>query len=203
MINVEEFINSGILELYVMGSATPEEIAEVEQMANDYPEVRDELASISLALETYANQSSVEPDVTVRPFLMATIDYTERLKNGEVPQLIPMLNSNSKVSDYSMWIDRTDMVTSETFSEYEAKIIGYTPQAITAIVWIKNGVPEEKHDHELESLLILEGSCEIKFEDRTVSLKAGDFFTVPLTQKHSLKITSAIPCKAILQRVAA
>jgi mannose-6-phosphate isomerase-like protein (cupin superfamily) len=186
-----------------MGSATPEEIAEVEQMAAAYPEVREELASISKTLEIYASQSAIEPDVTVRPFLMATIDYTERLKNGEVPQLVPMLNANSKVSDYSTWIDRADMVVSESFSEYEAKIIGYTPQAITAIVWIKNGVPEEKHDHELENFLILEGSCDIKIGNNIISLKAGDYYQIPLTLSHSIKITSAIPCKAILQRVAA
>ena len=82
--NVKAYIESGVLELYVMGASNPEEALAVEQMAAAHPEVRQELESISLALERYAQAHAVKPRNTVKPLLLATIDYMERLKHGEV-----------------------------------------------------------------------------------------------------------------------
>ena len=203
MKKIEEFINSGVLEVYVMGVATDDEIKEVEHMLSISSEVKQELAKIEAALELYAHQHEVNPDVTVRPFLMAAIDYTERLQNGELAEKAPMLNDQSRVSDFSTWISRPDMKLADDFENYFAKIISYTPEAITAIVWISDSVPAEKHDHEFERFLILEGSCEITVGEKMYPLKAGDYFGVPLHLSHHLKITSSIPCKVILQRVAA
>lgn len=203
MKKVEEFINSGILEVYVMGIASDDEIKEVQHMLSISSEVKEELAKIELALETYACQNEIEPEITVRPFLMAAIDYTDRLQNGELAERAPMLNEQSQVSEFSHWISRPDMKLPDDFENYFAKIISYTPEAITAIVWINDSVPAEKHDHEYERFLILEGSCEIKVGEKMHVLKAGDYFGIPLHQSHDIKITSTIPCKVILQRVAA
>ena len=203
MRKVEEFINSGKLEMYVFGSATPEEIEEVEKMINLYPEVKSEYDKIADALERYASQHAIEPEVTVKPFLMATIDYTERLMKGEQPEIAPLLNESSRLSDFSKWLDRSDMSIPTDFSEYHAKIISFTAEATTAIVWIKDKAPQEKHDHEYERFLIVEGTCDIIVGDQINSLKPGDYFGVPLHLAHSIKITSSIPCKVILQRVAA
>ena len=203
MKKVEEFINSGILEVYVMGSATVDEIKEVEYMLSISSEVKEELAKIESALETYANQHAIDPDLTVRPFLLAAIDYMDRLQNGELAEKAPMLNEQSQISEFSHWISRPDMKLPDDFENYFAKIFSYTPEAITAIVWINDLVPAEKHDHEFERFLILEGSCEITVGENMYLLKAGDYFGVPLHLSHHLKITSSVPCKVILQRVAA
>lgn len=47
---VGEFIESGILELYVFGKTTEEETAQVNQMAADHKTVRDEIVSIEKAV---------------------------------------------------------------------------------------------------------------------------------------------------------
>ena len=44
--NSKEYIESGILELYVFGKLTDEEMAEVSQMAIQHPEVKDEITAI-------------------------------------------------------------------------------------------------------------------------------------------------------------
>jgi hypothetical protein len=44
--NTEEYIASGILELYVSGTLSEEEGQEVERMAQAYSEVQDELLEI-------------------------------------------------------------------------------------------------------------------------------------------------------------
>jgi hypothetical protein len=69
------------------------------------------------------------------------------MKNGEPVTEPPFLNENSAVADYAAWLNRSDMIPRDDEDVY-AKIIGYTPQAITAIVWLKDYAPQEVHDHE-------------------------------------------------------
>lgn len=203
MIDVFKFIESGILEMYVLDLASDAERSRVEQMAEQYPVVRQEINAIERSLEQLASQNARTPSPTIKPFLMATIDYTERLKNGETPSFPPELTERAHISDYNDWLQRADMVLPADFEEFHARIIGYTPEMITAIAWIKTMAPDETHDDEFEKFLILEGSCDIIIGDKTHSLVAGDYLAIPLHTEHRVVITSAIPCKVILQRVAA
>lgn len=55
--------------------------------------------------------------------------------------------------------------------------------------WVRLGVMEgdfhwHKHDDTDEFFLVLEGQLDIELEDRTVSLKAGQAFTVPRGVMH-------------------
>ena len=199
---VKEFIESGILELYVMGMASNTEILEVENMAVKHPAVKLEIDSIAAALENMASSNAIAPNPVIKPFLMATIDYSERIKNGELPSIPPSLSANAVIADYNQWLNRADMVSADTEDVF-AKIIGYTPEAITAIVWLKDYAPHEVHDNEYERFLIVEGTCDIIVEDEVHQFVPGDYFAIPLHKKHMVKVTSSIPCKVILQRVAA
>ena len=203
MKDLKTLMESGILELYVSGNATPAEVTLVEEMAASSIEIQDELAAISDALELLAMNNSVTPGPAVKPFLMAAIDYTERLKNGEAPSVPPNLHEHSSPNDFSSWLDRPDMTLPEDFEEFHAKIIGYTPQAITAIAWIKSMAPQEVHDDEHEKFLILEGTCDITIDSKVHHLTPGDYLSIPLHAAHHVTVTSSYPCKVILQRVAA
>ncbi|HWY11671.1 MAG TPA: cupin domain-containing protein [Bacteroidia bacterium] len=203
MITVSEYIKSGILELYVLGIATPEETREVEEMAEKHPEIRNEIDIINKDIELYAQLYAVKPSPTLKPFLIASIDYSERIKNGEVPSFPPELNANSKVTDFNEWLIRKDIFLPSDFKDFHAKIIGYTPKAITAIIWIGKMTPPEEHDNEFEKFLIIEGTCNITVGDKVHSLVPGDYFAIPLHETHVVRVTSSIPCKAILQRIAA
>jgi len=196
------FIESGILELYVLGETTQEETAEVERMAALYDEIANEIETISIALESYAAHHAVAPPATVKPFIWATIDYMARMKNGEKPGFPPILNPKSKISDYAEWLDRQDLQLTEPLEDINALIIGYTPQATTAIVWIKDSAPPEHHTDEYEKFMVVEGACDIVIENKVHKMKPGDVLTIPLHVSHRVKVTSRIPCKVILQRVA-
>lgn len=200
---LKEFIDSGILEQYVMGDASEEESKEVEKMAGTYTAIRDAINEIELALEQYTSVHAIAPDLTIKPFVMASIDYSERLKDGEIPTFPPVLNSSSTIEDYTEWITRPDMILPADFKDFFAKIIGYSPEMITAIAWIQYGAPHETHDKQYEKFLILEGTCIITIENEAHHLDAGDFLSIPLHKDHVVKITSDIPCKIILQRIAA
>ena len=202
MLSNKEYIESGILELYILGIMSEDETKDVEMMASSDPAIQQEIISIRESLEGYAMANAIDPNPIIKPFLLAIVDYTERLKAGEPVSIPPLLNEKSQITHFDSWLNRTDMVSSDTNSMY-AKIIGYTPEATTAIVWLKDYAPHEVHDNEYERFLIVEGTCDIIVEDQVNHLIPGDYFAIPLHKNHLVKVTSSIPCKVILQRVAA
>ncbi len=201
--DIKEYIASGVLEQYVLGTINGEELLKVEQMAATYPEIKEEILSISYVFEKLAIENAITPDETIKPFIMATIDFMERMESGEQPSFPPMLNEASGLIDFESWINRDDMVLPLDAGDLYAKIIGYTPQATTAIAWIKGNAPVETHNKEYEKFLIIEGTCDIVVEDKVYQLVAGDYFAIPLYKSHQVRVTSDIPCKVILQRIAA
>jgi hypothetical protein len=203
MKSIEEYLKSGILELYVLGLTSEEENRKITEMSSKHSEIRNEIDDISEALLTYSQKNLPEVNPTIKPMVMAVIDYTERLKKGEAPSFPPLLNSASKMEDFAEWLSRKDMVLPEDFTDIYAKLIGHVPGAMTAIVWIKERTPYEVHDLEYERFLILEGTCDIIIDEKPYSLIAGDYMQIPLHAGHLVKVTSEIPCKVILQRVAA
>jgi mannose-6-phosphate isomerase-like protein (cupin superfamily) len=203
MSELTEFLASGILEMYVMGYTSLEENVHVERMASLHSEVTSEIHSIESTLVHYAMEYAVEPDPTIKPFLMATIDYMDRIGNGEAPSFPPMLTPDSRVEDFSEWLNRNDLELEEPLNQVQAKIIGYTPQITTAIVWLEHGAPPETHTDELEKFLIVEGTCNIIVDGQDNYLQPGDVFSIPLHLSHTVMVTSAQPCKIILQRIAA
>jgi mannose-6-phosphate isomerase-like protein (cupin superfamily) len=198
-----ELIQSGLLELYVMGAASPQEITLVEQMAEQHLAVRQEIDAISQTMEYYARAHAVEPCPNVKPLLLATIAYMERLKAGEVPVEAPLLGAYSKVEEYRQWLDRPDLALSEELEDIHAHLISATPEVVTAIAWLKEKSGEEVHHDQLERFLIVEGSCIITAGEQQYSLAVGDYFEVPLHVPHVIQVTSEVPCKVIIQRIAA
>ena len=101
MKNLNNYTKPGILEAYVLGVTDPEETLEVEQMAAANEGILKEINRISEDLEGYLRANAVALPSTLKPFLMARIDYTERLKKGKVPASPPILQEGSKISDYA------------------------------------------------------------------------------------------------------
>lgn len=203
MIDITRYIESGILELYVLGNITDAEKLEVEQMAIQHPAIANELSAINKALQTYATAYSLTPGVTIKPAVLSTIDFIERLQNGEPVSFPPPVHEGSKIADYAAWINRNDMVLPVDFVDIFVKVLAHTEQSTLAIIWLKTGSPVEVHHDKLESFLIVEGSCIITIEQEEFPLKVGDVLTIPLHKKHFVTVTSPFACKVILQRAAA
>lgn len=203
MKSIQTYIESGILEMYVMGATSAAESREVEQMAATHSEIRRELEAISQTMEAYAVAHAVKPKETIKPLLLATIDYMERLKKGEPAEDPPVLTQASHVTDYAAWLNRPDMVLPVNPAAIYVKLIGATPAATTAIVWLSGTADNEIHHDEYERFLIVEGSCDITVGDHVHHLFPGDYFAIPLHLPHTVNVTSDIYCKVILQRIAA
>lgn len=73
--NTTEYIASGILESYVMGAVSDQERREVDCLSAIYPEIRQELDTLSLAIESYAQLHSVEPPAALKAKIMSQLTF--------------------------------------------------------------------------------------------------------------------------------
>ena len=74
--NPKEYIQSGILELYVQGTASSQEMQEVECMSHIYPEIREELTRLEQSLEKYVDLYAVTPPQDLRAKILANASQT-------------------------------------------------------------------------------------------------------------------------------
>ncbi|GAC1591185.1 MAG: hypothetical protein NVS3B19_12110 [Ginsengibacter sp.] len=199
----KQYIESGILECYALNMLNKQESIEVEEIIESDSNIREEFEMIQQAIQNVAFSNAIPVNPAVKAFLMATVDFTERIKNGEVPVETPLLNENSKPKDFEKWLSREDFKNTGETNQLHAKLLFASPQISTAIVWIPQMEIEEVHHTEYEKFLILEGNCTITIEGKNNYLKPGDFFSIPLFKSHKVKVTSDSPCKVILQRIAA
>lgn len=94
MEDIKTYIESGILELYVLGDLTPEERAQVEAMAQKYPAIKAELHEIERSMELYAERNAVKPSNNLRDRILssltveqtiAPVGHTTQEKNNIIP----------------------------------------------------------------------------------------------------------------------
>jgi anti-sigma-K factor RskA len=71
--DIKEYIESGILELYVLGDVTPDEKLQVEEMASKHPTVKAELADIERSMELFATENAVEPAAHLRDKILNSL----------------------------------------------------------------------------------------------------------------------------------
>jgi anti-sigma-K factor RskA len=96
-VNVQEIIQSGVLELYAAGLATPAEREQVEAWRLQHAEVAAELNAIELSLEKYAQVNAVAPAAGVKEKLLNQITGQSEVtgastNNGSQPAKVVSFN---------------------------------------------------------------------------------------------------------------
>ena len=79
--NIKEYIESGIIESYVMGLASEPERAEFERLCAQYPELVTARRKFEERLETYASENSVPPPPEVKVKVFKAIINMENSTN--------------------------------------------------------------------------------------------------------------------------
>ncbi len=64
--DIKNYIESGVIESYVLGVATPAEIAEVKAMANEHIEVRQAILDFENLLQQQLNKDVVQPPAHIK-----------------------------------------------------------------------------------------------------------------------------------------
>lgn len=96
MEEVTAYIESGILELYVLGQLTESENKDVEAMIAKFPIIRDELSAIEIALENYAQQNAITPSAHIGDKILAQLT-SEILPPASNPTVIPIHTADKGV----------------------------------------------------------------------------------------------------------
>jgi anti-sigma-K factor RskA len=78
---LKDIISSGLLELYITGLSSEEETLEVEQWAEQYPEVKREIEDLQNVMETYALAQAVQPDEVLKGKILSKIKPDESVKD--------------------------------------------------------------------------------------------------------------------------
>lgn len=75
--NTQEYIASGILEQYVLGSVTDQERREVECLSSIYPEIKLELNQLAEASEKYARLHQIKPPEFLKEQIFSKLTFAE------------------------------------------------------------------------------------------------------------------------------
>jgi anti-sigma-K factor RskA len=94
---LKEYIESGILELYVLGQVTAQEQIEVEEMMAKYPEVKQEIKAIEFAMEQYALLQAIQPAPGLQDKILEKIS-----RNNDQEAVIVPLHNPAQQSRISM-----------------------------------------------------------------------------------------------------
>ncbi len=104
------------MELYVHGLASPEEIREVEAMAEQHPEVRQEIDAIQQTLERYSDIHGVQPPDGLKDKIMQRLDAAPKGRskgnpnNGDAAQVAtrssyePREQRENSIASVATWI---------------------------------------------------------------------------------------------------
>jgi anti-sigma-K factor RskA len=95
------YIESGILELYVLGQLSGQEIDEVQAMAVKFPEVSQEIRAIEIAMEQYALSNAIEPSTGLENKIVNQLNKRSEGSNS-VQQNIPEIQKKASAKIRSL-----------------------------------------------------------------------------------------------------
>ncbi|QNL47978.1 hypothetical protein H8S90_14280 [Olivibacter sp. SDN3] len=198
--NINTYIQSGILELYVLNLLEPPERAEVQDMICLYPSIKEEVEKLELKLEADVRQAAVTPPSTLKEKIYASIQEMERAKQVDFDwTALGLIDQNT---DYKAWYQAVcDRYPKAFQQDNYFKILREDATAKQLLVVSSSDVAEESHDDTYESFLILKGKCMCTVESDTFFLEPGGFTQIPLHTRHQVKIVKG-PVVAVVQYIA-
>lgn len=196
--NIQAYIESGILEMYALDQLDPIEKDDVELMISLFPELQKELESIQHALETYAASCAIVPRPYVKDKIKDLISNLE--KEGKMdPHNLPYINN---YSDHTQWLNLIkDRIPYKP--EGDAPFIDILQQSdkiVQMVVVSSTDFEDEVHDDEYESFLILKGRCKCTIGESVRFMDEGEFMAIPLHEHHAVEVLTETVV-AIVQRV--
>jgi len=90
-VDIKEYIESGIIESYVLGLASPEEAAELESLGKQHPEIKQAVDEFALLIQQQAMQDSIMPPAEIKQQLMDALS-----DEFEAPKVLIMQPGGNK-----------------------------------------------------------------------------------------------------------
>jgi mannose-6-phosphate isomerase-like protein (cupin superfamily) len=146
-----------------------------------------------------------QPSDSVRSKILSKIEKLNaqaRNRNSISLENPPKLDENANWLDWEAAVEGIE--PPDTYDNIHLHPLESNDTRDLFLAFVKEVVPEEVHHDLIESILILEGTCECHIwtengEKRLVRMQCGDFIEMKIGEIHDIYITSAQPAKAILQ----
>lgn len=194
--NIQEFIDSGQLDAFVLGMLPPDEATEVAALIAQYPALKVEAEAIEFALKKYG--AAVNDDEKQR--LFNAIDLLEKDATSLQSKLLPNIHKYSDAKAWLQTVHHLVPIVDESIPMVQ-QIIHEDDQVCLYLITTIEDVPTETHQNEKESFLILKGSCTCYIGENSISLTAGGFLEIPMFTDHKVIVHPGQPVVAILQHL--
>lgn len=196
--NIEQYIDSGILQEYSLGVLNEAERAAVERDCAMYPEIKMALRNIELGLQKYAEANAVCPAPELQNKIWNTLENLNKEKQMD-PENLPIIN---EFTDYRKWLTLVQgLLPKQQDEDRICKVLHHTDTVTQMLLSSKTDIPVETHEDVLESFVILEGRCECYIGNNIFELGPGGFTEIPLHVRHSVKMLTP-RVMAIVQHIA-
>ena len=201
-----EFLQSGIIENYHLGMASEEEVDRLLALCHKYPEAQNLLdkgyQSFLYILESYAK---TPPTRNLSSILNSVSSKSELIKASfvgtaqELDRFVP-ISAHSNVEEWNKLL--AGLQPDDEYDNMFAKPLFHSDRQELTLVWAKEIVPDEIHTNQSESFFLLEGTADCYIGDKLYAMEKGDYMLIPLHVNHKVVITSMMPAKALMSRVA-
>ncbi|WP_194776077.1 anti-sigma factor [Pararhodonellum marinum] len=170
--DIQAYISSGKLELFVLGELSEREREEVLEMAKKHPQVKKELEEIETAMFAFDNQSGPKPSSAVKAKIFETLDnevFEEKIdkkKNTTTP-VVPL----QPWKTYAAAASIVALIAS-VLAIYFASRYYQVDSRLTALIQDQAVMAEEVDQYK------------VRFQEADAQLEtllAGDFDRIPMT----------------------
>lgn len=153
--NIEEYISSGIIEDYVLGQVTDQQLREVDCLRTVYPEINEAIVILERDLVKYAISHSIKPDENVKSRILAAIE------NSEEKQAHVQAPKEGDIKDISEAKTDSRSASRSSFSWMRAAAVALPFILISILIYFyMDGRLEEKNKQLTEMQLKIEAEAE-------------------------------------------
>jgi len=185
-LDIANYIESGNLEQHCFELFNQELNQEIDGLSVAYPQIKQELNQIELAIEMLARRQAIAPNPKLKDRIFAALHLPD-----DQPVDINNLPPTSKYADYTQWLKAVEhLIPAEPFEDFFAAVLQQTDHIAQTLVITRMNVPEEIHTEVQESFFILKGQCACTVGTEVFTLNAGDYLDIPLHTNHDIKILS-------------
>ncbi|HEY6975816.1 MAG TPA: cupin domain-containing protein [Chitinophagaceae bacterium] len=192
----KEYISTGIIENYCLGTLSDEESKIVEQNALFYPEIQQEIEQYMQVLEQYSLDLAFNHYTKAKKKIFQCLNNLKLEYETNINKL-PLLN---KYSDYKNWLQIVKPLLPEKLTDagFRRELKNESGVSQT-LIWSAVDCPYEVHYDEDECFIILKGRCRCHIGDTVVEVATGGFLEIPVLKPHDMKILE--PVLAVVQRI--
>jgi len=206
MTDIKKYIESGVIEEYYLGILSVDKAAELIRMSEQHPEVKDYMKQTAKSNSKFFSTIKKKPPLNSLHVIKTVIQDNKLWAETQLDNKTKLSPHFINISIHTP-IEKVEAVIKELRPPNKYDNIFPTrlyadEQRELLVVWVKKGIPLEKHPKLDERFLILEGTVDCYINDTVFHMNKGDFMRIPPESKHQVIVTSKTPAKAILCRTA-